>query len=144
LETMREILRRFGWTKADTDDNGRETYFPPDRLPASGITLDWRRGGTWARIDPADQSELVETSPDKLAAYLELCSLTSISNRRHSSKLVRPYHNSTLPVDKLSALLGWFLQLIHCPLLCYALGCWLLPWMRCKSLDEVGVLLTGS
>jgi hypothetical protein len=72
LETMRELLRRFGWTKADMDDTGRETYFPPDGLPASGITLDCRRGGTWARIDPADQSELVETSPEKLAAYLEL------------------------------------------------------------------------
>jgi hypothetical protein len=32
---MREILRRHGWTRADTDDNGRETYFPPDGLPAS-------------------------------------------------------------------------------------------------------------
>lgn len=50
LETMRETLSRFGWTKADLDDRGRETYFPPDRLPASGITLDCRRGGTWERI----------------------------------------------------------------------------------------------
>jgi hypothetical protein len=71
LETCREILRRFRWTKSDADDNGRETYFPPDSLPASGITLDCRREGSWERIDPADQSELVETSPEKLAAYLE-------------------------------------------------------------------------
>ena len=71
LGTYRENLRRFRWTKADADDNGRETYFPPDRLPMSGITLDCRRGGTWAKIDPADQSEVVETSPEKLA-YLEL------------------------------------------------------------------------
>ena len=71
VETMREILLRFGWTKADSDDRGRETYFPPDRLPASGITLDCRRGGTWKRIDPKDSSELVETSPEELTAYLE-------------------------------------------------------------------------
>lgn len=30
FETMRELLRRFRWTKADMDDTGRETYFPPD------------------------------------------------------------------------------------------------------------------
>jgi hypothetical protein len=72
LETMREILLRFEWTKGDWDDRGRETYFPPNGLPASGITLDCRRGGTWERIDPKDNSELVETSPEKLTAYLEL------------------------------------------------------------------------
>jgi hypothetical protein len=32
LETMREILSRFEWTKTDLYDRGRETYFPPDRL----------------------------------------------------------------------------------------------------------------
>lgn len=67
-----KFVRRFGWTKADTDDNGRETYFPPDGLPPSGITLDRRRGGTWERIDPKDNSELIEGDDEKLAAYLEL------------------------------------------------------------------------
>lgn len=71
LEAMREIFLRFKWIRADVDDIGRETYFPPDDLPVSGITLDYRRGGTWERIDPKDNSELIETSPDALAAYLE-------------------------------------------------------------------------
>jgi hypothetical protein len=67
LETMREILGRFRWTKADTDDNGRETYFPPDGLPLSGVTLDCRHGGTWERIDLTNNNQLIETDPEKLA-----------------------------------------------------------------------------
>ena len=81
LGTYRENLRRFRWTKADADDNGRETYFPPDRLPMSGITLDCRRGGTWAKIDPAKKAKLSKRALRNLL-ILNFCSLTSTSNSR--------------------------------------------------------------
>ena len=70
FEEMRELLRRFRWSTAeDMDDDWRETYFPPDGLRVSGITLDRRNGGFWERID-AKNNESVGTVED-LEAYLE-------------------------------------------------------------------------